>query len=201
MTKQADWRAHTRESKLGSALIIAVTVLLVAVGAWYLNGGVKDPASSQTDTGTSATQLAGADSAVLEIGKAAPAFTATDVAGNPVSLADFKGKPVWVNVVATWCQGCRAEMPDVQAAATQYGDKVAVISVFLGEDTQTVTDFAKRTKLDYTLIPDPSSSISTQYGAVGIPAHYFIDSAGNLQARSVGVLSPAQIEEHLQQLK
>ena len=51
-----------------------------------------------------------------KIGEPAPDFTTEDVFGNPVSLSQFKGQPVWLMFWGSWCPPCRAVFPDIQAA-------------------------------------------------------------------------------------
>lgn len=201
MSTEQDWRARTRQSRLGSFLVITITALGVALGAWYLHGGVTQKTVSDETTTGAVTQIDTGANTAPEIGKPIPNFTATDINGKEIALADLKGRPIWLSVVATWCQGCRAEMPDVQAAAQKYGDKLTVVSVFVGENTKTVKDFADRTKLSFTMIPDPDSAISSAYGTMGIPSHFFVDSQGILKEHAVGVISESQIEKHLATLK
>ena len=55
-------------------------------------------------------------------------LTGKDLDGNPVDLADLRGKPVVVNVWASWCPPCRVEQPELNEAAAELGDRV----VFLG---------------------------------------------------------------------
>src|SRR5262245_6532732 len=48
-------------------------------------------------------------------GNVAPNFTLPSIDGQPVSLSDYAGRPVWINVWASWCAPCRVEMPDIDA--------------------------------------------------------------------------------------
>src|SRR6266404_1122294 len=59
----------------------------------------------------------------------APEVAFTDTAGNPATLADFKGKLLLVNLWATWCQPCLREMPSLEKLQSRLGDRIAVIAV------------------------------------------------------------------------
>lgn len=186
---QGDWRARVRESRWGSILVLVLVTALVVVGAYL----VMRP--GQGDAEVTAVQVDGV-AAAPKVGEAAPGFTATTLDGTAVSLEEFRGRPVWLVFMASWCTSCRAEAPDVQAAHQQAGtDGVAVIAVYLNEDATAVREYAQRLGLTFTHVPDPNAEIAAAYGVKGIPAHYFIDRAGVLRASKVGILSPQQIDE------
>ncbi|HEX8431234.1 MAG TPA: TlpA disulfide reductase family protein, partial [Longimicrobium sp.] len=75
----------------------------------------------------------------VDVGSAAPAFRATDMAGRPVSLGDLEGEVVLLNIWATWCGPCRAEMPSLQRLHEQLaprGLKVVAVSVDAARGTR-----------------------------------------------------------------
>jgi thiol-disulfide isomerase/thioredoxin len=66
---------------------------------------------------TSVTLTGAATGDAPTVGKAAPDFLTMTTDGKPLRLSDLKGKPVWLTFGASWCQPCRAENPDIQAAS------------------------------------------------------------------------------------
>lgn len=66
---------------------------------------------------------------IAQRGSPAPKDAFTDPAGKPVTLAAFKGKPVLVNLWATWCGPCVREMPTLDQVAARAGDKMKVLTV------------------------------------------------------------------------
>ena len=62
-------------------------------------------------------------------GEAAPAYRFENPSGQKVSLADFRGKPVLLNLWATWCVPCVAEMPTLDALSVTLGDSVLVLAL------------------------------------------------------------------------
>lgn len=193
--RPAGWRARIRTSRVGTLAVLAVTTVLV-MGAAYL---VDRPADSD---GVTAVELTGAASGPPPaVGKPVQDFTATTVDGQPVSLSQHKGKPIWLTFGASWCAPCRAEAPDIQAAYDQAkANGVVVIAVYLSEDAKDVQDYAIRLGLSYLHVADPETRIASAYRVMGIPAHYFIDRSGELHSIKVGVLNRARMDAALAEI-
>lgn len=188
----SDWRARIRGSRLGNFVVIGITALAVGVGVWFVQ---RPSAEEQAGGAISQVEVDGA-TAAPRVGDAAPAFTASALDGDEVGVGSA-GKPVWLLFVATWCSGCRAEMPDVQAAHEAVGDDVDVVAVYVGESASVVQPYVDRLGLTFTQVTDSRTQLAAAYGVMGVPAHYFIDADGVLQHSWVGVLSPSQIDEAL----
>ena len=105
---------------------------------------------------------------------------------------------MWLVFMATWCTGCRTEIPDVQGVIASQGDAVRLVVVYVGESRNTVRDYSKRVGNDFPEIADQDQQISAAYGIMGVPTHYFIDAEGVVRQRHVGVLSPDAMTQAIQ---
>ena len=195
--KEPAWRAKLRSSNFGQAAVVLVTAFAIAVAAWWV---VKPEEQDRVRAGTvavSQVEVAGVQQPPAA-GDSAPGFTATDIDGTPVSLEELRGKPVWLVFMATWCTGCRTEIPDIQGVVASRGDAVRVVVIYVGESRNTVSDYSKRVGNDFPEVVDQDQQISAAYGIMGVPTHYFIDAGGVVRQRHVGVLSPDAMTQAIQ---
>jgi cytochrome c biogenesis protein CcmG/thiol:disulfide interchange protein DsbE len=186
--------ARSRRSRITSLVLIGITAVVIIAVAFLAN----QPAKTVSDGLTSVTLTGAAGGAAPEVGKPAPDFTAVAADGTKVTLSSLKGHPVWLTFGASWCQPCRAEAPDIQAAYADFKAKGGeIVQVFLSEDAAAVKDYAGRVGLTYVKVPDPDTAIASEYRILGIPSHFFIASDGTMQAMKVGSLDPDKIKAAL----
>ena len=135
---------------------------------------------------------------ILEVGSKAPAFVATDLRANKaVTLADYRGKVVLVNIWATWCPPCRAEMPSMERLHKKFAGtdfRIAAVSVdgdaFYPDKEQTtpaqVLEFAQGLGLTFDILQDPSGEIRRAYDIYGVPESFVLDRNGVIIKRVIG---------------
>ncbi|MBI1849588.1 MAG: TlpA family protein disulfide reductase [Planctomycetes bacterium] len=118
------------------------------------------------------------------IGEEPKAFDVKDAAGQPLSLAKYKGKVVLLDFWATWCGPCRAELPNVIATYKKYHDKgFEIVGVSLDEDEQAFKDFIKSKGMTWSQFFDGKgwkNEVSVLYGVQSIPQTYLIDTSGKI---------------------
>jgi cytochrome c-type biogenesis protein len=127
--------------------------------------------------------------APVEVGSPAPAYRAVTVGGDSVSLASLRGKPVLLNVWATWCRPCRDEIPELQRLYERYrgrGLEIVGVSVDAIGDEAALDAFVRRFGMTYPIWRDPDEHVSTTFLVVGVPATFLIDRAGVLRWRKTG---------------
>lgn len=117
-----------------------------------------------------------------------PALTLVDLDGQPVDLAGFRGRPVWIVFWATYCHACQLEEPDLRRAFEAYGDKLTILAIDVGEDRGVVRRYVDERDLPWTVLIDPDDAAVNAYGAIGTPTHYFIDGSGAINSRAFGRL-------------
>ncbi|MDQ3703264.1 MAG: TlpA family protein disulfide reductase [Chloroflexota bacterium] len=132
------------------------------------------------------------------VGLRAPDFELETVNGQRVKLSDFAGRPVWINIWASWCAPCRAEMPEIEqvyresrvvdAQGADTGPVVLLIS--LGEDPAVVRRYLESTRYDLPFLLDPDFAITDGYRITGLPTHFFVDRSGTIRDLAIGGLKP-----------
>lgn len=125
----------------------------------------------------------------LAVGTQFPDFNEKDVAGKPLSIANYKGKIVLVDFWATWCGPCRMEMPSVQEAYQKYHDKgFEIIGVSLDIDQQKLLDYLKENNIPWPQYFDGQqwdNKLAVKYGIDAIPMNYLLDGNGKIIGKSL----------------
>jgi len=134
-------------------------------------------------------------------GKIAPDFTLSDLDGRTVRLSDLRGKVVLVNLWATWCAPCLAEMPDLAALYKTYqAEGFVILGVNDQERKETVSEFLARSPLPYPILLDPDSRVASAYGVDYLPASFVIDRRGVLRATLPGQSARVRLENAIKPL-
>jgi peroxiredoxin len=182
--------------RLGNAGIMGITAVVIIGVAWLANQPAPAPA------GYTPVQVSGIAGGTAPVVRApAPDFQATTDEGTALRLADLAGSPVWLTFGASWCQPCRAENPDIQAAWEAWqGRGLRVVQVYMTEDVTAVQSYAQTVRLTYTRVPDPDTRLAAAYRIVGIPTHFFIGRDGVLRQLKIGTLDPGTMESALTEI-
>jgi thiol-disulfide isomerase/thioredoxin len=121
-------------------------------------------------------------------GEAMPAIELIDTMGGTLALASLKGKPVLVNLWATWCVPCVTEMPLLDELAGELGEEVKVLTV--SEDIQgaekVVPFFADRELRHLPQWLDPENALPPAYGVASLPLTVLYDAEGKEVWRVAG---------------
>ena len=123
-------------------------------------------------------------------GNAAPDFEAVMLDGDEsMSLADFRGQPVLINLWATWCAPCRFETPYLQSVYEEYQDRglrVAGISVDSRASLEAVQAFLADNGVTYDILLDPDMVSTDVFAAIGLPASFLVDAEGMIVFNRLG---------------
>ena len=128
---------------------------------------------------------------LVAVGSRAPEFHATNLAtGRPVTLADYRGQVVLLNVWATWCPPCRVEMPALERLSRTLGGRgrgFKVVAVSIDEDGDSVVAaFARQLGLTFDILHDQTAAIKQTYQATGVPESWVIDRDGVIVKKVIG---------------
>jgi thiol-disulfide isomerase/thioredoxin len=130
-----------------------------------------------------------------------PPFLLTDLDGNAVSTAAWKGKVVFINFWATWCPPCRAEIPVLIDLASRYKDRLQIVGVSLDEDDpQEVKKFAEHVGINYPIVM-ASREIVAEYGGVpALPTLFVVNTDGKVVQKHEGLYSQELYETEVRLL-
>ncbi|MGM9926362.1 MAG: peroxiredoxin family protein [Bacillus sp. (in: firmicutes)] len=133
----------------------------------------------------------------LEESAKAPNFTLQTLKGETVSLEDYKGKKVVLNLWATWCGPCRKEMPDMQKFYEQNPNGNYEILAINLDPVNDVQGFVDELSLTFPIVLDSKGDMQKAYEVLSIPYTYFIDEDGIIYDRHPGLMSYSDLEEKI----
>ena len=96
---------------------------------------------------------------------------------------------VVINFWATWCGYCVKEFPDLEELWAEYGEKIHILAVNVGETKKVIDDFLKKTPYTFPIVMDTNYTASRAYNVSGIPVTYIIGKDGSIVFSRVGMMS------------
>lgn len=134
------------------------------------------------------------------LGQIAPTVALQQIQGPPLAISEMIGKPIVVNLWASWCPPCRREMPLLAKAAASRDD-VVFLFVNQGEGTPTILSYlaSQQLKLDHILL-DSLMQVPRHYRTLGLPTTLFLRADGTLAAIHMGEISPETLDANIGKL-
>jgi len=161
-------------------LIMAALVPLImlgVLGALLLRGQIASPTA---------------------VGRVAPDFVLTDLDGNPIRLAELRGRPVVLNFWASWCGPCVEEFPLLREAASRTSSEdLVIIGIVYQDRSEAAREFMARNGATWDAAMDPGERVAHAYGILGPPETFFIGRDGTIVARQLGQFSAGSLDEKL----
>jgi peroxiredoxin len=172
---------------MGTAVVL--TLATVPLGSTGRGLPVPDPSAF----------LIGSPIPGLEVGNLAPELAGngphgpvglTDLDGRPISLAELRGKAVWINFWASWCPPCQFETPTIRTMDARYrGRGLVIVAVQVQQTVAAGREYADRYALRYTIGADVTGAVFHTYHVFALPTQFFIDQNGVLRQVVNGPLS------------
>lgn len=131
------------------------------------------------------------------VGRSAPGFVTTDLAGRRVTLASQRGKTVLLNFWASWCVPCRREFPVIKQFVADHPD-VVVLGIVYQDSRSAAAAFMRAQGATWRGLQDPGGSIADRWGAglsSGLPQTWVVDGGGVVRGRHRGEAVRADLEE------
>ena len=166
--------------KVVSATIagVAVTALLALMGWGMLT---REPLTAR--------------SGITRVGKPAPDFTLGVLgAEEELTLSDYSGTPLVLNVWASWCPPCRIELPLLERGSNEYAELgVQFIGLNIQDTEAAALSTVRRFGLTYPNVRDARGLTAVDWGVVGLPVTFFIDRESFVVRRAVGALTAEKL--------
>ncbi len=164
---------------------------LILFGIYHF--GIRDNSSNKTENIAAATSSVAVEAtteteetAHVKKTKADFSMTLKNAKGKTVSLADYKGKVIFINFWATWCPPCIAEMPSINAMYNDIDlEKVEVLMVSFDRSFSKAIDYKNRNNFGFDVY-ELDGPIPAMYNTRSIPTTYIIDTEGNLAFKHTG---------------
>lgn len=116
------------------------------------------------------------------------------VAGPAVDLSELRGRPVVINLWATWCRPCRDEMPVLQDAQRRYGNRVEFLGVNTKDDPTRAGPWLQELGITYPQVVDFDGDLLAYTRVPGLPVTLILHSDGRIAGRHVGALDRKQLD-------
>lgn len=202
--------------KIGGILMIIMGILMFTGKMNAVTSYLSNISSSQEKTenvsGTEEEAGSPEETSETEDSKVIPAldFTLKDQFGNTHTLADYKGKTIFLNFWATWCGPCKAELPDIQKLYEKYSEETEEEVVVLGvagpkmgneKTEEEIIEFLEENELTYPVLMDTDWTLFQGYGISSFPTTFMIDKEGNVFGYVPGQLSYDIMEDIIRQTK
>jgi cytochrome c biogenesis protein CcmG/thiol:disulfide interchange protein DsbE len=181
--------------RIGLAALALAGLLAVAVFAALALLSDDGALQGSPASGSSGSSLA---QPVAVTPEQAPTLLGEDpISGEEVALADFRGRPVVINVWASWCPGCNDEAAALREFAADHPE-IAVLGVDFQDTVEGARRFYRRWEWTHPSIFDSSGTQAAALGLFGMPTTLFLDSRHRIAARVVGATDRAGFEHGLE---
>jgi peroxiredoxin len=180
-----------RQSKILVMLFLGAGLVLLGLAA--LLAWPRQKASADVVLSSSPS------TAPVAVHYAAPVLTLSDLAGKEHSLVDYNGQVVLVNLWATWCPPCKAEMPTLEAYYRAHqADGFATLAINDGDPSDAVASFVQEFGLSFTVLLDPTYQATDHaFKTRNLPSSFVIDREGNIRLRWVGEIDRESLEKYV----
>jgi cytochrome c biogenesis protein CcmG/thiol:disulfide interchange protein DsbE len=185
--------------RLSRGALVALVVVSLATPAAVLALILRTQGSSAKDPATNGPIVTPKRA---KIGSIAPDFVLPGVDGKPVMLSKLRGRVVVLTFFASWCHPCENDMPILEKAQHDNGDRIAVVGVNYKDFPADTRDFVRRLGVTFpTLVEDSTDNpVARSYDVNAMPDTVFIDAEGVVRERLFGETSTHDLESAVEKV-
>ncbi|QDX93731.1 thiol-disulfide oxidoreductase ResA [Brevibacillus laterosporus] len=138
----------------------------------------------------------------IKKGDKAPNFSLQSLEGQPMTLADLKGKGVILNFWGSWCEPCRNEMPDLEKVWLANKDQnIVIVGVNVGESEVSAEQFVRQVKTTFPILMDKQKEVTKVYNIGKMPTTFYIDQDGIVRDIMFGQMNEKSINSMLEKIR
>jgi thiol-disulfide isomerase/thioredoxin len=189
--------AWTRRRSIIAGGVIGAVVGTLAALLIGFTGGDSTPTAHLTNPGP--TPEPGIGTAKDVSGATLPNGDFELLAGGTARLADYRGKPLVVNVWATWCPPCAQEMPAFEQVHQAFDGRVQIVGIDRTDSRNAAADFATARHITYPLLLDPQDSFAPRLGIAVMPTTLFVSPDGVVVKSHAGALTADELTQLIQE--
>ena len=186
----AEFHGRLPRRQVLSLMLAGFGMILTGVAVWILLGDARTGYASRPTDFTAIP---------VSVNFRAPSLRLEALDGGPAALSDYLGQVVLVNLWATWCPPCEAEMPGFQRFYQKHrGEGFTVIAINDGESEIDVRRFVADHGLTFPVWLDPNYDATDRaFKAANLPTSYVIDRQGTVRLMWIGAISEANLEKYV----
>ncbi len=185
-----DWRRR---------LLVLPLVAGAVAGAAWLARDTASPAAGQGIVPLPAALNPDQREVAAAEGALAPDFVLTGADGATYRLSDWRGRPVVVNLWASWCAPCLRETPELVALYERHrAEGLVVAGVNIRETREVAIGYGEAFAVPYPLLLDRSGAVTDVYLTIGPPNSIFIDAEGVIRRHVLGEMDAEELEAAVQ---
>lgn len=180
--------AKQKKKNISAMMIVGAGLLLIGVAAMF-----AIPKNKESESVSDASS-----SVPVPVNYDAPELTLKNLDGEEESLSDYRGSVVLVNLWATWCPPCKAELPVLEAYYEKHAaDGFVIIGIEDGEPPEQVAAFVQGWGLTYPIWTDQTAAGEAAFRVRGLPSSFVIDRNGTVRLAWTGAISDAMLEKYV----
>jgi len=150
---------------------------------------------------TAALFVAGIAFAGVGKGQRAPEFSLPSLSGSTMALSSMRGKVVFIDFWAQWCEPCKKELPQLDKLAKEYAGKgVVVVAVNIDKQRDNAERMVKQLGVSLPVLLDPAGSVAGSYDPPKMPSSFVVDKKGIIRYVNEGFDGPKDVDRFKQEL-
>jgi thiol-disulfide isomerase/thioredoxin len=176
--------------------------LVAALSGAALLAACSNTTGGTGNTGYVSSEVTGVTAIAASARVVAPSLSGTTLDGKKLSLTDYRGQVVVVNVWGSWCTPCRVEGPALEETYQKYQAKgVKFLGINTRDDNAAAQAFVSSDGITYPSLQDPDETLVLEFKSIlpptSIPSSVIVDRSGKVAARILGAVTEPQLVQAL----